>query len=141
MPGPFQWEDQPEAAGPMSEPHASGGVALDIQALRQRSIRLPQLNEDFQAAGELVPRSAGSPYIDHDPQFQAAERLAAVRRHLASQASGRDALRTLLDSAARGAGVDPAIARDLSDELARLLPVGVVTVDEPAADEPKEAAK
>src|SRR5262245_59355543 len=42
---PFDYTTQPEFAGPMTEPRASGsGPALDIQALAQHSIRLPQLD-------------------------------------------------------------------------------------------------
>ena len=47
------WTECPEAAGPMTE-NAAGG--LDVQALAQHSVRLPQLDAEALAHGEYVPR-------------------------------------------------------------------------------------
>ena len=44
------WQDCPEASGPMSENEAGG---LDVQALADRSIRLPQLDQAALADGDV----------------------------------------------------------------------------------------
>ena len=52
----MSWEDCPEAAGPVTENVASGGApSLDIQALAQHSVRLPQLDQAELAQGRYVP--------------------------------------------------------------------------------------
>jgi hypothetical protein len=131
MPGqPFQWQDQPEAAGPLSEyGAANGGAALDIQALRQGSVRLPQLNEQALADGDYVPRSGPDPYHDID-------RINRERAELYQ----RDSLTLEIAQAARKGVRDAITARNITaaaiedaDATAR-----AVAADELAA---KEAAK
>jgi hypothetical protein len=117
MPQPFSWENQPEAAGPMTEPRSrTAGPALDIQALQQGTIRLPQLNPAALEHGDYVPVSRTEAPLD--PERRERERHEAAL----SYDAGRDALRAMFENAARGAGADPRVARRTADELLRQLP-------------------
>ena len=69
------WTECPEAAGPMSE-NAAGG--LDVQALAQHTVRLPQLDAEALAHGEYVPVRGFDPYR-MSPEQVARERAEAER--------------------------------------------------------------
>jgi hypothetical protein len=116
---PFNWQDQPEAAGPMTEPRydpGDGRPALDIQAMAQHSVRLPQLDQDALAAGEYVPVSRTEAPLS--PEQRERERHQAAL----SYDAGRDALRATFENAARHAGADPRVARRTADELMKQVP-------------------
>jgi hypothetical protein len=135
MPEPFDFTRQPEFAGPLTEPRASGGVMLDVQALAQGTVRLPQLNEQALAAGDYVPRSAGSPFIEHTADFINAERAAAY---------DRDSLRAEIQQAAYRGIRDGIEARNITARATAEADATVraVMTDELADAEPaKEAAE
>jgi|SRR5271166_2486292 len=70
------WWECPEAAGPMSENTVGG---LDVQALQQRSVRLPQLDQAALADGQYVPARGFDPYR-MSPEQEARERAEADRK-------------------------------------------------------------
>jgi hypothetical protein len=130
---PFDYTAQPEFAGPMTEPRATTGAALDIQALAQHSVRLPRLNQAALAAGEFVPVSAPSPYIDHDPEFQARERAEAYRRDLRVQRL-RDVARTAARDAVLADTLTGQVLADVDGWVdAAMQPASAPVVIEPAA--------
>jgi hypothetical protein len=91
---------------------------LDIQALAQRSVRLPQLRQADLAAGDLVPVSACSPYIDHDPEFQAAERARRWREALLREQVQQTAYHAVRD-ALEAETVTGQVIRDLDHAVER----------------------
>jgi hypothetical protein len=113
MPQPFDYTQQPEFAGPMTEPGygAGDGPALDIQALRQGTVRLPQLDPGALADGVYVPVSRTVAPLS--PEQRERERHQAAL----SYDAGREAMRATFENAARSAGANPAIARRTADTL------------------------
>lgn len=113
---PFDWTTQPEASGPSTEPRTRGGVALDVGELAAGRVRLPTLDQQALADGDLVPQSAPDPFTDR--AMLARERQEAALRYDA----GRQAMRELFEGTARGAGADWMTARRSADELLKLAP-------------------
>jgi hypothetical protein len=131
MPQPFDWQNQPEAAGPMTEPWTSDGrPMLDIQALAQRTTRLPQLNPGALEHGDYVPVSRTEAPLD--PERRERERHEAAMAYDA----GREGLRAMFEGAARSAGAVPLIARRTADALLAQVPEAA-----PAAEPATEAAE
>lgn len=87
----LSWEDAPESAGPVSEAAAGGGAALDVQALAQHSVRLPQLDQEALRHGEYVPLRGEDPYRP-SPEQVARERAEASRRYEVREAAERAAI-------------------------------------------------
>jgi hypothetical protein len=131
---PFDWRNQPEAAGPLTEPRSNTGVALDIQALQQGTIRLPQLDQDALAAGVYVPVSRTEPLLDAETRER--------ERHQAalSRDEGREAMRSAFENAARHAGAHPLIARRTADELMKQVPAAAPGQDQVSAGDLIEEA-
>lgn len=102
----------------MSEPRAAGQSALDSQALQQHAVRLPQLDQQALELGDYVPQQGPDPFARDQHDRDADQAIRDARRDAA-----QDGLRSLAEAAARGAGADPALARRVGDEMARLAPV------------------
>jgi hypothetical protein len=120
----------------MTEPRydpGDGRPALDIQALRQSGIRLPQLDQDALAGGEYVPVSRTEAPLS--PEQRERERHQAAL----SYDAGRDALRATFENAARGAGADPRVARRTADELMKQVPEAAPSQDQVSAGNLTEA--
>lgn len=82
------WSEQPEASGPMSEREAGG---LDVQAIAQGRVRLPQLDPAALAQGDFVPLHGFDPYRP-TPEQTARERDAAARKFEIREAAERAAI-------------------------------------------------
>lgn len=78
--------DYPESAGPVTEAAAGGGAALDVQALAQHSVRLPQLDAAALADGQYVPVRGADPYRmsaeQRDRERAEAERKFEIRERI-----------------------------------------------------------
>ncbi len=121
----FDYERQPEFAGPVTEPRTRDGrPVLDLQALAQRTIRLPQLDP---AADEYVPLSGPNPYLHERENASLAARYDA----------GEEALRSLVQGAARQSGADYATASRTAAEVLRRVPAasGTPGITEQALEE------
>ena len=106
----MSWEDCPEAAGPVTENVASGGApSLDIQALAQHSVRLPQLDQAELAQGRYVPVRGPDLYA-MSPEMRDRERAEADRRW---------EIRTRIERAALQAGASSLEAAATYDRIAR----------------------
>lgn len=103
------WQDCPEAAGPVTESAASGGAVLDIQALAQHSVRLPQLDQAALADGVYVPRRGHDPYR-MSPEMVERERAEAARKF---------EIRQRIEQAALQAGASSLEAAQTYDRIAR----------------------
>jgi hypothetical protein len=136
---PFDYTQQPEFAGPLTEPRsAHGAPTFDFQALAQRTVRLPRLADTED--GSLVPLSEPDPFIDHDPGFIARERAAALRRDLfdgggLDTPEGRVLARQIL---AANAPPEPAAEPEQPAQAAG--PAGEPSAAQETAPEPQEAA-
>jgi hypothetical protein len=120
MPGPFDWTQQPEAAGPITEPRSALDLSptLDIQAFAQGTVRLPRLavmTPEQHRRGEYVPLSAPLPFIQNSAEFRERERELAARKAEDSTA----ALRELIETSARRQGVAAHLARATADAVLR----------------------
>jgi len=111
----MSWEDCPEAAGPMSE-NAAGG--LDVQALAQHSVRLPQLDQAELAAGRYVPLRGPDPYR-MSPEQVNRERAEADRRWEIRQAAERAAI-AAGQSALEAASTADRMLREAAETAARV---------------------
>jgi hypothetical protein len=85
----MSWESQPEASGPVTEPAASYGAALDYQGLAQHSVRLPQL-DPAAPPGSMVPLSRTTALLP--PELRDRERDAAARLYERREAIERAAI-------------------------------------------------
>jgi hypothetical protein len=107
---PFDYTACPEFSGPVTEPAATTGAALDLQALAQSSVRLPRLDQSALACGEYVPQGS-------------AEAIAALlpdREMLARERAERyygDLLREQLITAARTAARDALLAQSVTAQV------------------------
>lgn len=139
MPEPFDWTRQPEAAGPLTEPRSPyDGPALDLQAFAQGNVRLPRLapmTAEQHRRGEYVPLSAPSPYIDHDPGFQARERAERFRRDL-----GRQQLRDAAMTAARDAILASTLTAQVLEGVDSAVDAAMQPAPAPVAVEPAPEA-
>jgi hypothetical protein len=131
MPEPFDWTRCPEAAGPLTEPRAAGGPALDVQAIAQHSVRLPQLDPSA-APGEYVPVSRAEPLLD--PATRDRERDECERRNL---------LRQQVQDAALAAAKNAMVAQTLSAQVFEDVSAAVerAVTSAPAPAEPAVTAK
>jgi len=112
------WQDCPEAAGPVTEAAASGAT-LDVQALQQHSVRLPQLDQEALRHGEYVPIRGPDPYR-MSPEQVARERAEADRKYQVREAAERAAIAAGQSALKAAATADRIIreARETADKAA-----------------------
>jgi Transcription factor WhiB len=117
-PMPFDYESQPEFAGAITEPRTGDGrPALDIQALRQHTVRLPRLDPSALERGEYVTVPGPIPFLP-DPEERERDRDRAA----ADRDTTAEALRATFASAARSSGADALTAKRTADAILDRIP-------------------